>query len=163
TLQGDGQGRRAPEPVDMDTRSPCTKNLRTPHRARCHAYRDERAARSPHEILKGQKPGCDRHDRRSPLGHRVQNAQHRRSRITDQLATEARGLHNAMLDEIGEENVLALFKNTKARPFALQHVHTVAAVTCCGKTMATPLNFLVAKIDEIGRPIAEQLNRAPYK
>jgi hypothetical protein len=66
--------------------------------------------------------------------------------VTDQLAADARALHQAMLDEIGEENVRALFKNSKARPFALQHIHTVAAVTCCEKTMATPLNFLFQEI-----------------
>jgi hypothetical protein len=80
--------------------------------------------------------------------------------VTDQLAAEARALHQAMFDEKGEANVLELFKNSKARPVSLQHLHTVAAVTCCEKTMATPLQFLFAKTDDIGRPVAELLNRA---
>jgi hypothetical protein len=80
--------------------------------------------------------------------------------VTDQLAAEARALHQAMFDEKGEANVLELFKNSKARPVSLQHLHTVAAVTCCEKTMATPLQFLLAKTDDIGRPVTELLNGA---
>lgn len=80
--------------------------------------------------------------------------------ISDLIATEARALHQAMLDEVGEENVLGLFKNSKARPVVVQYLHTVAAVTCCARTMATPLAFLLAKIDDVGLPIATLLNRA---
>jgi hypothetical protein len=65
-----------------------------------------------------------------------------------------------LLDEIGEEHVLAIFKGSKARPIVVQYLHTVGAVTCCDKTMATPLAFLLAKVDDIGRPVAEQLNQA---
>jgi hypothetical protein len=85
---------------------------------------------------------------------------HSAEEITDLLATESRALHQAMLDEVGEENVLALFKNGKARPVVVQYLHTVGAVTCRDRTMATPLAFLFARIDDVGLPIATLLNRA---
>ena len=101
---------------------------------------------NPEEFKQGAEPEYDSY----------QSAE----KITDLLATEARALHQAMLDEMGEENVIALFKNSKARPVVVQYLHTVGAVTCCDRTLATPLAFLFAKIDDVGLPIATLLNRA---
>jgi hypothetical protein len=85
---------------------------------------------------------------------------HTAAEITDYFASAARKFHHDMLDEQGMDNVHALFAGSKARPVAVQYLHTVAAVTCCDTTMATPLQFLFAKTDDLGRAVADKLNRA---
>jgi hypothetical protein len=85
---------------------------------------------------------------------------HTAEEITERSAGTARTFHQDMLNQEGEQHVLEVFAGSKARPVAIQYLHTVAAVTCCGTTMATPLQFLLAKTDDRGRAVAEKLNRA---
>lgn len=78
--------------------------------------------------------------------------------VVDWLRAEASKLHTAMLELEGEDNVLALFANSKARPIAVQCLNTVTAVCRCGLAMPTPLLFLFNRADDLGTRVAALLN-----